>query len=361
MKTMSDIELSGKKVLMRIDTDIEISGELIKEDYRLEKTLPDIEKVLSQAEKLYLVGHLGRPARHVPMSIGAGVAGGPGEGEREFTLLPVAKKLSQLLGFENENFSLWQTPQGFGVFRLSSKLFLLENIRFYKGEETNNADFAKKLASLADVYINDAVATLHRAHASVVGVTKYLPSCFGLLTAREIEKIEKLLSNPNRPFVVIVGGAKVEDKKPMVNNLVKIADKVLVGGEIANELIDQNYKNEKVILPVDFVDHGRFDIGLKSTEQFIREIGQAKTIFWNGSLGKTEDVKYQAGSEQVAKAIVNNEVAEKIVAGGDTVAFISQLGLYDKFNYVCSGGGAVLELLAGKKLPGIEAIEKAKN
>ena len=360
VRLMDKVDFKDKKVLMRIDTDVKIEGEKVKEPFRLENSIPDIQKILSAgAKQIFLVGHLGRPARHASQL--AGVAGGPGGKERdEFSLLPVAKKFAQLLQIENANFTLWTTPQGFKTFRLSPKIFLLENIRFYKGEETNNPEFAKKLASLADIFINDAVATLHRAHASIVGVPKYLPSYLGTSTRIEIERIQKIMENPKHPFVVVIGGAKVEDKKPAIDYLVKIADKILVGGKVANDLIDEGYQNEKVILPRDFSTPERFDIGFKTITQFKQIIENAKTIFWNGNLGKTEDEEYRLGSEQIAHTIVIAD-AERIVAGGDTVAFLSEIGLVDKFDFICAGGGAILELLAGEKLPGIEAIENSKN
>lgn len=342
---MSEVDFKDKKVLMRIDTDVEIEGDKVKEPFRLEGTLSDIQKILSLgAKQIFLIGHLGRPG---------------GEEKDEFSLLPVVKELAQLLEIENANFTLWTTPQGFKTFRLSPQIFLLENIRFYKGEETNNPEFAKKLASIADIFINDAVATLHRDHASIVGVTKYLPSYLGTATENEIEKIQKIIESPKRPFVVIIGGAKVEDKKPVVNNLVKIADKILIGGKVGNTLLDEGYQNEKVILPLDFSTPNRSDIGFKTITHFKEIIDSAKTIFWNGNLGKTEEKEYRLGSEQIAGTVVIAD-AQRIVAGGDTITFLSEIGLVDKFDYVCVGGGAILELLAGKKLPGLEAIERKK-
>ncbi len=358
MRLMNEIDFKDKKVLMRIDTDIELEGEKVKEPFRLENSIPDIQKILSAgAKQIFLVGHLGRPFENIDAEYSRSTQGGPeGEERDEFSLLPVAKKFAQLLEIENANFTIWTTPQGFKTFRLSPKIFLLENIRFYKGEESNNPEFAKKLASLADIFINDAVATLHRTHASIVGVPKYLPSYLGTSTRTEIERIQKIMENPKRPFVVVIGGAKIEDKKPAINYLVKIADKILVGGKVANDLIDEGYQNEKVILPRDFSTPDRLDIGFKTITQFKQIIENAKTIFWNGNLGKTEEEEYRLGSEQIAHTIVIAD-AERIVAGGDTVAFLSEIGLVDKFDYVCAGGGAILELLAGEKLPGLEAIE----
>jgi len=237
------------------------------------------------------------------------------------------------------------------------EIVLLENLRFHKQEEENDSDFAKELASLGDIYINDAFAVCHRKHASIVGIPQYLVSGQGLLLEKEIKILTDLIKNPKRPLISIIGGKKAETKARFINKISEIADFVLI-----NEVLDKEIEEkgiilnnpQKIIRPIDNID--TFDIGPKTIELFKEKIKKAKTVFWSGPLGKIEDKEYRNGSEQIAKAIIESNVFS-IMGGGETIEFINQSGESSKFNHLSTGGGAMLSFLSGEELPGLQALK----
>jgi len=233
----------------------------------------------------------------------------------------------------------------------------LENLRFHKEEEENDENFARKLASLGDIFINDAFGASHRPHASIVGIPKFLPSAAGLLLEKEIKTLNGLLENPQRPLVAIIGGAKVEDKVKVIDKISELSESILIGGLINKEIKEKNISFKyprKIISPLDEIE-GK-DIGPKTIELFKREILRAKTIFWNGPLGKIEEEQFQNGSKKIANYIIESR-AFSVVGGGETVEFLNKINLAEKFSHLSTGGGAILEFLSGEKLPGIAALE----
>lgn len=332
MRTLKDFDFQNKRVLVRCDFNVPMAKRVspsslssfhsemkILDDFRLRQTLPTIEYLIGARVKIILISHLAQ----------------------KFSLRPVAKRLTELLGREVK-------------FIESGQVTLLENLRFNKGEEENDENFAKELAKLGDIFINDAFAACHRAHASIVGVPKYLPSGAGLLLEKEIKTLEQLMKNPGKPLVAIIGGAKVETKVKIIEKLLKIADFVLIGGLLNKEIKEKNIHFEgegKIIGAGDGLDISKANLKI-----FKEKIVQAKTIFWNGPLGKTEDKQFAKGSKEIAEAIIESR-AFSVVGGGETVEFVNKLGLIDKFSFVSTGGGAMMSFLSGEKLPGLEALK----
>jgi len=334
MKFLQDLpNVDSKKVLLRADFDVPVENGVVGDQTRIKADLPSIRWLLKRNAKVVLLAHLGRPNKV----------------EKEFSLKPVAQILENILKVK---IKFLKEPT---VSQLSN-LNLLENLRFWSGEEANDEIFTKKLVVMGDFYINDAFAVCHRLHASIVGIPKFLPGFAGLHLEKEINELTKILKNPARPLVAIIGGAKIETKLPSINNLSKIADKVLVGGRLMFE-IGNTPLNPNVIVANDDLDTK--DIGPRSIEFFSRIVKNAKTIIWNGPLGLFEEEKYALGTKKVAKEITNSN-AYSIIGGGDTIAALNKFDLLDKINYVSTGGGAMLEILAGKKLPGLEALENSK-
>lgn len=343
LKTLKEAEVSGKRVLLRVDLDVPLEWPpptggvppeaVIGEDYRLKALLPTLNYLLDHKAEVLIIGHLGRPdGKEIP----------------ELSLKPISIRLSELLG-KNIDFlpQLPSNPLG-----LISKLLMLENLRFWPGEEKNDPDFAKKLSSLGDIYVNDAFAASHRAHASIAGVPKYLPAYAGLRLEEEVKELGGVLENPERPLVFILGGAKTETKAPLVSAFAKAADSVLLGGLL---MFDQELKKiPRTVFPVDAVE--TFDIGSESVSKFTQIIKDAKTVVWNGPMGKWEEEQYAGGTRAIAAALAELS-AKTIVGGGDTIAALSAFGLLEKMKYVSIGGGAMLEFLAGKRLPGLVALE----
>ena len=388
--TVKDLDLKGKRILIRVDFNVPLTPDLrVSDDTRIKAALPTIRYAVEQSAKVILMSHLGRPK---------------GKVVEELRLTPVAKRLSELLGQEVKKVD---DCVGEEVERAVSELkdgevLLLENVRFHPEEEKNDPEFAKQLAKLGDVFINDAFGSCHRAHASVVGVADYLPAAAGFLLMKEIEYFEKILHNPEKPFYAILGGAKVSDKIGVIENLLSLADKILIGGgmaytflktqgiaiggskleedkiEIAGQLLAEAQKRDKkIILPQDHIvvekidpeaqaeivgleiPEGKIavDIGPKTVEIFKQELKDAKMIVWNGPLGIFEMDKFAAGTRQVAE-FVGQLPAIKVAGGGDTAAALEKFGLADKFDHVSTGGGASLEYLEGKTLPGIAALKE---
>lgn len=389
-KTIRDIDVSGKKVLVRCDFNVPLDKETgeITDNRRIRTAIPTIKYLLDNNAKIILCSHLGRPK---------------GEFNLKYSLRPVAEELSKLL---NKEVKLAKDVIGEDAVNLSSnikegEIVLLENVRFHKEEEENNPEFAKKLASFADIYVNDAFGTAHRAHASTAGVADYLPAVSGFLIEKELEFLGSSLENPERPFVAILGGAKVSDKIGVIENLLDKVDTLLIGGgmaytfykaqghnigtsiceedklELANEILEKAKQKEvKLLLPIDnhisseysneaedrFVEEQEIpegfmglDIGPKTINLFCEIIKDAKTVLWNGPLGVTEFTKFEEGTKKIAKALAESK-AVTIIGGGDSAAAIEKMGLADKMTHISTGGGASLEFLEGKILPGIACL-----
>jgi phosphoglycerate kinase len=386
---LKDEELIGKRVLVRVDFNVPIKNGVITDDRRIREALPTIKYLMEKGAKVILVSHLGRPKGF----------------QDDLRLDPVAKRLSELLGkpVKKLNDCIGEEVEKEVANMNPGDVVLLENIRFYKEEEANDPEFAKKLAKLADFYVNDAFGTAHRAHASTAGVANYIPGVAGLLMKKEIEIMGKALENPDRPFVCILGGAKVSDKIGVIQNLVNKVDVLLIGGgmmftflksmgyEIGKSIVEEDKldlakdlmslakeKGVKFVLPVDAVvvkeikedapttvkDVDKFDkddigvdIGPKTIDLFREEIMKAKTIIWNGPMGIFEIPAFANGTKKVAEAIAENKNCVSIVGGGDTAAAVQLFGLEEKFTHISTGGGASLEFLEGKVLPGVAVLQ----
>lgn len=388
-KTVRDIDVQGKKVLVRVDFNVPLDSEgRITDQTRLKAALPTIRYLIEQQAAVILMSHLGRP-KGVDESLRLDVVA---EALSELLVKPV-KKANDCIGPEVESMVNALQP---------GEVLLLENLRFYKEETANDPEFAKKLAALADVYVNDAFGAAHRAHASTEGVAHYLPAVAGFLLAKEIETIGGALNNPERPFVAILGGAKVEDKIGVIRNLLDKVDTLLVGGgmaytflkakgyeigrslldaervELAAELMaDAEKRGVKFLLPVDIVvadafsndantqvvpadaipaDWEGLDIGPQTRELYANEIMAAKTVIWNGPVGVFEMPKFAEGTRHIAEAVANCP-GMTIIGGGDSAAAVQQFGLADKMDHISTGGGASLEFIEGKVLPGVAVLE----
>ena len=391
-KTVEDIDVAGKKVLVRCDFNVPMEDGKITDDNRIVGALPTIKYLLSKQAKVILCSHLGRPK---------------GEFNLKYSLAPVAARLSELLGVKVTLAKdvVGEDAQAKAAALGNGEVLLLENVRFHKEEEKNDPEFAKKLASLAEIYVNDAFGTAHRAHASTAGVADYLPAVCGYLIEKEISVMGKALSDPERPFVAILGGAKVADKLKVIENLLTKVDTLIIGGGIAYTFIaaqgksigtslydaekleyckDMLKKAEangvKLLLPVDTVVAAAFpdpidapvetevvctcsipadkmglDIGPKTRELFAEAIKGAKTVVWNGPMGVFENDALAQGTMAVAKALAESG-AITIVGGGDSAAAVEKLGFADKITHISTGGGASLEFLEGLELPGIACL-----
>ncbi len=379
IQTIRDLKLSGKAVFMRLDFNVPLSeasgsGEAgkkkIDDDTRIQESLPTIRYAIEQGARIVLASHLGRPG---------------GKRKMEFSMEPVAHHLAHLLGQE---VTLADDCVGEGIELMvkslkNGQILLLENLRFYPGEEENTPEFAKQLARLGEVYVTDAFATAHRAHASTYGVPMLLAERgMGFLIEKELKFLDPLLHSPKKPFYALLGGAKVSDKIKTVDSLIRRVDGLLIGGamahafwvaqgqaipagakqpkpeevEVAKTLIQEMKKRDlPFYVPLD-TNQG-FDIGPKTIQKFSEILSKAETIFWNGPLGWFEKPEYSAGTFEVARAIVKTH-SIKIVGGGDTVSAIHQSGVADQFHHLSTGGGAVLEFLEGNGLPGIDVLKK---
>ena len=388
-KSIKDIDIQGKKVLMRVDFNVPLDKNLaITDDNRIRAALPSIEYILARDAKLILMSHLGRPK---------------GEKRKEFSLAPAAVRLSELIG---KPVKMLDDCIGDSVKEAvsamnSGDLILLENLRFHKQETENDASFAKELASLGDIFVNDAFGTCHRAHASTEGVTHYLESVSGFLVEKEIEYFQKVVTSPDKPFAFILGGAKVADKIPVIENMMEKCDLIFIGGAMAytflkvngidvgssrmeEEMIDTvkaikdkaSSKGVEIVLPIDHVITDDFetaenvritdgesiesgwmgvDIGPKSIELFKDKLKQVKTIVWNGPVGVFENDKFAAGTKALCDAIAESD-ATTVIGGGDTAAAVLKFNVADKMSHISTGGGASLEFLEGKVLPGVAAL-----
>lgn len=345
MKTLKDFNVAGKRILIRCDFDVPMDEKgNILDDYRIKQSLPTIEYLVKNKAKVILMGHAGRPDGKVVESL---------------RLISVQKSLEKHLGLKiiKADDCVGKEVESLVASLGEGGILLLENLRFHKEETDNNPEFAEKLSKLGDIYVDNAFANSHRNHASMTGICKYLPSAAGFTLAKEIEVLDKVMKNPGKPLVVIIGGVKVEETKlKLINNFSKSAEAVIISGLIKKGTQDKKIEFEnpdKIIFPTGKLD--ALDINNESIKIFQEKIMQAKTILWNGPFGKFEDKKYEKGTLAIAKAIIKSK-AFSIVGGGDTVDFVNKQGMIDKFSHVSTGGGAMLSYLAGDKLPGLEAL-----
>ncbi|HFC76721.1 MAG TPA: phosphoglycerate kinase [Candidatus Moranbacteria bacterium] len=351
LKKIQTYKFKNKKVLLRAGLNVPIENGEVREDYKIEVIKDTIDFIISQGGKVAVVSHLGRPLEYHKNNPGA-------EWAEQFSLRQI---LPNLRGILNRNIKFVESCHS-NVIKKNlensavDEIVLLENIRFYEEEKNNNIDFARKLAENFDVFVNDAFGVCHREQSSVVGVTKFLPAFAGLQLQREVKNLERVKKYPEHPAVAIIGGAKITTKLPLIEALSENYDFILVGGKIANEAIDQNINfNSRVILPVDFVGKGRFDIGEYTVKEFLKIISQAETIVWNGPLGLFEKKPYDEGTMKIMEAIVQSG-AFSVVGGGESVEAVQKNNLADKFSFVSTGGGAMLEFLSNGPMPGLEVL-----
>ncbi len=388
-KTVEDIAVSGKKVLVRCDFNVPMDGQTITDDKRIVAALPTIKYLIDKGAKVILCSHLGRPK---------------GEFNPKFTLAPIAARLSELLGKPVPLAAdvVGEDAQAKAAALKDGDVMLIENVRFHKEEEKNDPEFSKQLASLAEIYVNDAFGTAHRAHSSTTGVADYLPAVCGYLIQKEIKIMGDALAEPKRPFVAILGGAKVSDKIGVINNLLDKVDTLIIGGAMAytffralgnsigislceedkldvareimakaeekkvalllpvDNIIGREYKEDTVFMRIysDSIPAGwmGLDIGDKTQELFAKTLIGAGTIVWNGPMGVSEWSNFAGGTSSVAHAVAESG-AVSIIGGGDSAAAVEKLGYADKMTHISTGGGASLEFLEGLELPGIACLQ----
>lgn len=388
-KSIRDIELKGKRVFCRVDFNVPMQDGMISDDTRIKAALPTISYLTEQGAKVILASHLGRPK---------------GQVVEELRLAPVAERLSELSGkdVQKAEEAYGESVQSIIDNMGNGEILLLENVRFYPGEEKNDPELAKSFAALADVYVNDAFGAAHRAHASTEGIAHHLPAVAGLLMEKELAVLGKALSNPERPFTAIIGGAKVKDKIGVIENLLENVDHLIIGGglgytfikaqghEIGNSLLEEDKielaksfiesakeKGVQLHLPIDAVVAAEFspdaeaqnvdidaipndkmalDIGPKTSELFADVIKGSKLVIWNGPMGVFEFDKFANGTRTVAEALAEAKDTYSIVGGGDSAAAAEKFGLAEKMSHISTGGGASLEFMEGKELPGVVAL-----
>lgn len=391
IKTIDSLDAAGKKVLVRVDFNVPVKDGVVTDDTRIRAALPTIEKLVADGARVILMSHLGRPA-------GTGY-------EEAFSLRPAALRLSELLGkpvvFASD--TVGEDAQAKAAALRDGDVLLLENLRFDKREKKNDPAFCEQLAALADVYVNDAFGTAHRAHASTAGVAALLPAYAGYLMTREVSTLSGMLDEPKRPFVAILGGSKVSDKIKVIDALIDKCDTLIIGGgmcftflmaqglsvgtslkeedwvERAGEMLAKaKERGVELLLPVDVVVADRFaedadhvtvmadsipndmmglDIGAGTAAMYAEAISKAKTVFWNGPMGVFEMDAFAAGTKAVAEAVAANVDADTIIGGGDSVAAVNKFDLADQMTFISTGGGASMELVQGEKLPGVEALK----
>lgn len=388
-RTLAELDVKGKRVLTRVDFNVPLDDGRITDDTRITSAIPTIQALLDAGAAVLLISHLGRPK---------------GQPNPRYSLAPVADHLSELIGkpVQLAEDIVGPSAQAIAEALQPGQVAMLENVRFEPGEEKNDRELARQLADLADVYVNDAFGTAHRAHASTEGVAHLLPNAAGLLMARELEALGKVLAAPERPFVVLLGGAKISDKIGVITHFMQSGDAILVGGGIANTLLKAEGNElgtslveddaldtarsllqqardggKQLVVPADVVvapsidrasesrtvsadsigaDDAAFDIGPATLEAFKKLISSARTVVWNGPMGLFEVEPFDRGTHAVAEAVAASG-AYSVVGGGDSVAALQQMGLADQISHISTGGGASLEFLEGRTLPGVAALE----
>jgi phosphoglycerate kinase len=385
-QTIRDLDVQGKRVLVRVDFNVPLSGGQVSDDTRIRAALPTIRYLLDHGATLILMSHLGRPK---------------GKVMDEFKMDPVARRLSELLARPVTKLDDCVGPQVEQAVKAAvpGDVLLLENTRFRPGETKNDPDLARQMAALADLYVNDAFGSAHRAHASTEGVAHYLPAVAGFLMEKELEYLGGALASPRRPFVAILGGAKISDKIGVIENLLGQVDSLLIGGGMANTFLKADgydvaqslvedgsvdtargllrRAGDRLVLPVDVVVADKFDadafsqvvavgsvpagwrildVGPRTLELFQERLEGARTVVWNGPMGVFEFPKFATGTEAVARLLANLSGATTIIGGGDSAAAVQQAGLADRMSHISTGGGASLEFLEGKTLPGVAAL-----
>jgi phosphoglycerate kinase len=353
MKKIQDANVENKKVLLRVDFNVAIEDGKAKEKFKIKAAKETVKYLLKKNCKVALISHLGRPVATRTL------AGKPDEKNNpEFSLEQIVEDVKESLDVKIKfiNDCIGDRIRESLDKLDSEEVLLLENVRFYEGEERNDEIFSRKLSENFDIYVNDAFSVSHRDQSSVTGITKFLPSFAGMRFQKEISEMEKVKDNFTRPAIAIIGGAKIETKLPVIKFFEEKYDCVLVGGKIANEALDQNMKfSEKVILPVDFIDN-HLDIGHETVKKFKDIIHTAKTIVWNGPTGKFEDEKYAKSSNEILDAVIASG-AFVLVGGGETLEILEKNDAMQKISFVSTGGGAMLEYLGGGKMPGVEVLQ----
>lgn len=387
-KSIRDVEPAGKKVFVRVDFNVPLENGQITDDTRIRESLPTIQYLIERGARVILASHLGRPK---------------GQVVEELRLTPVAARLSELLGrpVAKANEAIGDSVKSQIADLKDGEILLLENVRFYPGEEKNDAELSQAFAQLADLYVNDAFGAAHRAHASTEGIAHHLPAVSGLLMEKELEVLGKALSNPDRPFTAIIGGAKVKDKIDVIDNLLNIADNIIIGGGLSytflkaqgNEIGKSLVDNEKLdtaleflnkakakgvnflhptdivvtddfspdantkVVPIDSIpaDWEGIDIGPQTRETYAKVIAESKLVVWNGPMGVFEIEPFSHGTRHVAEACASTS-AYTIIGGGDSAAAVEKFGLAGKMDHISTGGGASLEFMEGKPLPGVVAL-----
>ncbi|MCD6270501.1 phosphoglycerate kinase [bacterium] len=396
LKFIKDYNFKAKRVFVRSDFNVPIKKAKVANDFRIRNSLETIKYLKQEGAKIILASHLGRPMAEANIE----------KRKSEFSLSPVAVRLSKFLKSKVKFVPdcIGKTAEAESRNLKPGEILLLENLRFYKGEEENNEKFAKSLAKLADVYVNEAFSVCHRKHASIVLLPKILPAFAGFRVKKEISVLTKIISDPARPLVVIIGGAKVSSKIKVVRRFFSFADRLLFGGKIANAILAKegfydggpsfpkeeigkeidglDLSSKKILLPIDalissndlkgscnelsaskkgFFDIKKgeeiYDIGARTIRLFSNVVSRAKTIFWAGPLGFYENKNFEKGTKQVGLAVIKNKTALKVIGGGDTISAFEKFGYLNKIDFVSSGGGAMLAFLSGDRLPGIEALK----
>jgi phosphoglycerate kinase len=388
-QTVKDVDVRGKRVLVRVDFNVPLSEGSVTDDTRVRAALPTLRYLVDHGARVIVISHLGRPK---------------GERDPQYSLRPVRRVLQRLIGRNVVFVDDIVGPEAREAVdrMIDGEILMLENVRFHPGEKTNDPEFAKALASLADIYVNDAFGAAHRAHASTVGVAGYLPAVAGLLLSREIQTLTDMLTAPEHPFVAILGGSKVSEKIGVIDRLLECVDTLIIGGgmcftllvakgvSVGKSLVEPDWvepakamlqkaldRDVELLLPVDFVvadaivedaettivgreeikpDMMGLDIGPTTIELFKGAIADAKTVFWNGPMGVFELTPFEAGTREVALAVARNNRAVSIIGGGDSVAALKKFDLEERVTFVSTGGGASMKLLEGTTLPGVEAL-----
>jgi len=388
-QTIKDVNVRGKRVLVRVDFNVPLQEDAVTDDTRVRATLPTLRHLVDHGARVIVMSHLGRPK---------------GQVDARYSLRPVRRVLQRLMG---RNVVFVDDIAGKEAVEAVSRMvdgevLMLENVRFHPGESENDPEFSRALADLADIYVNDAFGAAHRAHASTVGVTEFLPAVAGLLLVREAETLSEMLASPDRPFVAVLGGSKVSDKFGVIDRLLDSVDTLVVGGgmcftllvakgiDVGKSLVEPEWVQSaktmlekagnngvELLLPIDFVvsdaiaedaetkivgreeipaDMMGLDIGPATSELFAGAIGAAKTVFWNGPMGVFELTPFEAGTRKIATAMARNNRAVSVVGGGDSAAALKKFDLEGRVTFVSTGGGASMKLLEGSKLPGVEAL-----